>query len=110
MELISRDEAVKTVNKYFIKLLDKIPTETDEDGDLVYSDMKTVNSLLTINKWLTKEIKTIPTVEERKEGEWINYAGDDKCSVCGMVFPDLYPLYNSASFCPNCGAKMERSE
>lgn len=47
--------------------------------------------------------------EVRKEGHWISH-GDDQCSECGMSFPDLYPLYNSASYCPNCGAKMERSE
>ena len=102
MELISRDEAVKTVNKYFIKLLDKIPTETDEDGDLVYSDMKTVNSLLTINKWLTKEIKTIPTVEERKEGKWIRLGKCEyKCPICGKkIFADDV---NERNYCPSCG-------
>ena len=110
MELISREDTIKTVHKYFIKLLDKIPTETDEDGDTVYSDMKTVNSLLTINKWLTKEIKAIPTIEERKEGRWISMFDEDesKCSECQAEY--YYPVTRGYNFCPNCGAKMKGVE
>lgn len=104
MELISREEVIKTIHKYFIKLLDKIPTETDEDGDTVYSDMKTLNSLLTINKWLTKEIKAIPSAEERKEGRWIfDEKGYFFCSEC-KVKPNSQ--YATTDYCPNCGAKM----
>ena len=54
-------------------------------------------------------IDSIPTAEP-KVGRWIEDGIGDKCSECGVTFPDLYPLYNSASYCPNCGAKMERSE
>ncbi len=113
MELISREEAIKTIHKYFIKLLDKIPTETDGDGDTVYSDMKTLNSLLTINKWITKEIKALPTTEERKSGHWIDrkelidadlnlWGYSQECSLCGFVLGAKE--YN---YCPNCGARME---
>ena len=51
----------------------------------------------------------VPTAEP-KVGRWIEDGVGDKCSECGMSFPDLYPLYNSASYCPNCGAKMDGEE
>ena len=41
-----------------------------------------------------------------RHGRWINDAGAQKCSVCGMSFSDLHPLYERAEYCPNCGAKM----
>ena len=45
--------------------------------------------------------------EQRKIGHWIDSAGDEKCSVCGATYSDLYPDYHRTHFCPNCGAKME---
>ncbi len=44
--------------------------------------------------------------QEPKTGHWINSAGDDKCSVCGAIYSDLYPDYQHTHYCPNCGAKM----
>lgn len=43
-------------------------------------------------------------------GKWVNAAGNEKCSNCGMIFPDLFPLYDKASYCPNCGADMKDQE
>lgn len=82
MELISRDEVIKAITGW----------ETDPTDEE-----------------LEQAIINLPTIEERKEGHWIS-RGDDQCSVCGMRFPDLYPLYNSAKYCPNCGAKMTEGE
>jgi hypothetical protein len=45
-------------------------------------------------------------IDELKVGKWINDAGSQKCSICDMSFPDLYPLYDKAKYCPNCGAEM----
>lgn len=45
--------------------------------------------------------------QEPKTGYWIESAGDDKCSVCGATYSDLYPDYQHTHYCPNCGAKME---
>ena len=45
--------------------------------------------------------------EQREIGHWIDSAGDEKCSVCGATYSDLYPDYHRTHFCPNCGAKME---
>jgi len=44
--------------------------------------------------------------QEPKTGHWIESAGDDKCSVCGATYSDLYPDYQYTHYCPNCGAKM----
>jgi len=45
--------------------------------------------------------------QEAKTGHWIDSAGNDKCSICGEEYSDLYPDYGNTHFCPNCGAKME---
>lgn len=45
--------------------------------------------------------------QEVKTGYWIDSAGNDKCSICGEEYSDLYPDYGKTHFCPNCGAKME---
>lgn len=45
--------------------------------------------------------------QEVKTGHWIDSAGNDKCSICGEEYSDLYPDYDNTHFCPNCGAKME---
>lgn len=50
----------------------------------------------------------LPTVEERKEGEWIHdiHYGlklpEHRCSICGeWEYSDT-----ESNFCPNCGARM----
>lgn len=42
-----------------------------------------------------------------KTGHWIDSAGDDKCSVCGATYSDLYPDYSHTHYCPNCGSKNQ---
>jgi rubredoxin len=44
--------------------------------------------------------------QKPKTGNWIDSAGDDKCSICGATYSDLYPDYSRTHYCPNCGAKM----
>lgn len=61
--LIKRQDAVNEIHKYFVEEIDKTPTEIDEDGDEVYTDMPTVNSLLACNKELSKRIKSLPSAE-----------------------------------------------
>lgn len=55
------------------------------------------------------EIYALPTIEERKTGEWIRkisvvdcatFVGDE-CSQCGY-----FKSMGQANFCPNCGADM----
>lgn len=69
-DLISRADAIEAVHKYFVKEIDKTPHEIDEDGDDVYTDMPTVNSLLICNKELSKALKALPSAEA-VQGEWI---------------------------------------
>ena len=82
MELISREEAIKMVNKWF--------------------------NLIELNSdILVDSINSIPTVEERKEGEWLDAGWDgEKCSLCGWNIDDTY-YSKQFKYCPNCGAKME---
>lgn len=50
-------------------------------------------------------LDTIPTVEERKHGRWINpKAWHVECSECHHVLEFICDVKN---YCPNCGAKME---
>ena len=60
-DLIGRADAVNEIHKYFVEEIDKTPTEIDEDGDELYADMPTVNSLLACNKELSKRIKSLPS-------------------------------------------------
>lgn len=76
-DLISRADAVSEIHKYFVEEIDKTPTEIDEDGDEIYTDMPTVNSLLACNKELSKRIKSLPSAD-RPSGEWI------PCETSGM--------------------------
>lgn len=55
-------------------------------------------------------IDKAPTVEERKQGHWIEHSehpiGD--CSVCGERVP-IYSGSKKYKICPYCGAKMENN-
>ena len=45
-----------------------------------------------------------PTIEERKNGNWVGIDDEScetfECDVCGFVLDDFY------NYCPNCGADM----
>lgn len=82
MELISREELLKQI-------------ETDSKGhEGQYGD-----------EWLFIDtINSIPTIEERKEGKWINdirYSGWT-CTNCSYHYGNAVDNY-----CPNCGARMK---
>lgn len=58
----------------------------------------------------------LPTIEP-KPGKWINDNGLYKCSVCDELWTGWWAvvcpeerMYKEMKYCPNCGAKMERSE
>ena len=70
------------------------------------------NGLLTVSSESLGDGKTrirweLLKEQEAKTGHWIESAGNDKCSICGTEYSDLYPDYGNTHFCPNCGATME---
>lgn len=80
-DLISRSE----VWKAFISRVDSI------------CDLEDVREILD----------SIPTTEP-KVGRWIEHPNHIECPNCKVWFLKKYMPRNS--YCPNCGAKMERSE
>ena len=99
MELISREEAIKAITGW----------ETDPTDEE-----------------LEQAIINLPTIEERKEGEWVYescsrlidetdegrvYTIEKRwhCSQCGL--DKGFRMYRpNEKYCPNCGAKMEGVE
>lgn len=103
---ISRQDAVNEIHKYFVEEIDKTPTEIDEDGDELYADMPTVNSLLACNKELSTRIKALPSAD-RPTGEWVEedeYGDLWVCDQCG--FASEY----KDNYCPNCGCLMKKGD
>ena len=54
-----------------------------------------------------ERINAIPTAEP-KAGKWIEHPNHIECPNCKVWFLKKHMPRNS--YCPNCGAKMERSE
>lgn len=65
------------------------------------------NDFLSANS-AQKIIDNIPTADVQPvvHAHWEEYYGDGKCTSCGFVCGDSFYL-GSASFYPNCGAKMD---
>ena len=97
-DLISRQEAIEKAKK----LLDDFGTNAITKWEADYN--------------AENYIKAIPSAE--KVGRWIEKSVmwcDDptfSCSVCGEEYELLEgtPIDVGMNYCPNCGAKMERSE
>ena len=52
---------------------------------------------------------------EPKRGKWLLHEYPDgyyhtECSECGKVYSENVYFLRKPNYCPNCGAKMERSE
>lgn len=80
-----------------------------------------------LNGWLTDDerlhiegvaigIACLPTIDPVKHGSWGDVMTEDwctfdecKCSECGVV-EYFNKGWKKFSYCPNCGAKMERNE
>lgn len=99
MELISREEAIKQIQKVEQEPNYQHDYEGWRDGLIIAENI----------------VDELPTVEERKEGEW-NFIGWNQfeCTCCGYPYTQeqlravttrndqIFP-----HFCPNCGAKMK---
>ncbi len=97
MELISRDEAMRLLEEDFYALRSR--------GDDEIAEVCLLHRI---------EISNLPTVEERKEGHWIDAEEVSKmldaylanCSVCNCQM-DVHENRGYFKYCPNCGAKMK---
>ncbi len=59
---------------------------------------------------LIESIKAIPTAKP-KAGKWLDYKDEHQCSLCKeVVIGDWHNDDDWFEYCPNCGAKMGRSE
>ena len=66
--------------------------------------------------WAIRQVRQVPTAEERKTGHWIldihscddNGNGFYTCSVCGAG--DTHALTMYVPYCWKCGARMLRTE
>ena len=89
MELISKEEAMR--------LLKEDLDASRSRGDDERADVCLFHYI---------EISNIPTIEERKDGKWLdNKWLGEKCSVCSWELH--YIDFGQFKYCPNCGAKMK---
>lgn len=93
MELISRDEAIKRIQKVEEEPNYQHDYEGWRDGLIIAENI----------------VDELPTIEERKEGRWIHdiHYGlklpEHRCSICGeWEYSDT-----ESKYCPNCGAYMK---
>ena len=71
---------------------------------------KHTNSTLQLDEDITCILEEIPTIEERKTGQWIKMSDADgiyyACSECGE---DLPRHIERTHYCPYCGADMRNA-
>lgn len=92
------------------------PIDADELLDRV--EWANTNPLLNHGETAVKLINAAPTIDPVKHGKWVNDNGLYKCTSCNdhctvAGWADCIPeeqMYKAFKFCPNCGAKMGRSE
>lgn len=103
---ISRQAAIEHLKKRLYE------TALNNDAEHPYYEEMADNR---VSVWLGE----VPTIEPVKHGKWVldgNGYVLYKCTVCNSlctVASGSVPeeqMYKAFKFCPNCGAKMERSE
>ena len=111
-DTISRRDAVNEIHKYFVEEINKTPTEIDEDGDELYVDMPTVNSLFMCNKELSKRIKLLPSADKPEKWECKDCTHWDKLDYEAprQGWCDQFEDWTDADeYCSRC-AKMRGEE
>lgn len=87
MELISREEAIKRIQKVEQEPNYQHDYEGWRDGLIIAENI----------------VDELPTIEERKESEWIN---DTRYSGWTCKHCNYHDGNATDKYCPNCGAKM----
>ena len=90
-------------------LFDPATGYTKDPDDLNAADRITFDACIGAIALLKEQQERIEHLQPKK-GKWLEYAGDQKCSVCGSSYSDLFPEYDRTPFCPHCGAKMEEGD
>ena len=86
------------------------------DGDALIAWIKGSQQMTSKMKSIICYIKTMPTIEARPKGEWIDMGDFEQCSVCkGTHLKEVQTYYGKATwiktdFCSNCGADMRERE
>lgn len=101
-DAISRQEAIKSIGKYFLRV--------ETNGTIEIHQKLFSEFLKAINETQKKILLDLPSVHPKaKVGKWINEymcmnGLYDICSECGHRFLHGHFYLN---YCANCGAKME---
>ena len=126
-DLIRRDEVLNLVNKgistdtyedmeYVIELIKAIPTAEPMSDLISRHDAIQAIDMIEMSKGETwydlyrkalTALNNIPTAEP-KVGKWVEHPNHIERPYCKVWFLKDYMPRNS--YCPNCGAKLERSE
>ena len=72
MELITKTDAIQTVHKALLELMDTLPTK-DMDGDRVFEDQEKAFLLFTANKMVCKALKALPSWHTDDPEEQMEY-------------------------------------
>jgi len=97
MRQIDADE----LKESFIQVLENIKSNPRMTGQ----EMHIITAIHTVGQM----IDNAPTIEAEpvRHGKWIEYPtadGMNQCSNCGVL------RFGESNYCPNCGAKMRKSE
>ena len=97
MEMISRDKA----------LMNARPEYLNPNQEKLASYNQGWNNAIEM---YCRQIAELPTIEERKEGKWIEVKstrGGHECSKCHKYAPSYQNgIELLSNYCPNCGADM----
>lgn len=109
-DAISRQEAIKSIGKYFLrvetngtieihqKLFSEFLKAINETQKNILLDLPSVHTKAKVGKWITWS-------EEIKCDGYTEYRTHCKCSECDKEHDSYSALF--IRYCSNCGAKME---
>ena len=108
-DLISRQDAIDALERLFDRC-EEIEAHLP-DGDKDKTGYKMFPDYMTVWKYLLQD----PTIDPAKHGKWLLHEYPDgyyhtECSECGKIYSENVYYIKKPSYCPNCGALMDKSE